>query len=163
MTAPAIPTPAVLAHRAPAPLRPAAPAARTAPVPQDRPRPAKRPRHSAPGNLRQREIFRQVFLQAVRISGMNPETRLVALTLLGYANFRTGLVNKHEHGPAGLAADTGLTEGQVRVQLTILTQRGWLTERALTTGPREGQRVHQLLIPDAVLAQVRNRHAAETA
>lgn len=103
-----------------------------------------------------------MYQQGMRISRMHPEARLTALTLLGYANFRTGLINKHLTGTRELAHDTGLTEGQVLVQIEVLTQRGWLTRRVLDVGPRTGQQVLQLCIPTVVLQQLRGRGPAAT-
>lgn len=152
MTAPAIPTPGDLARRAAATPKPTAQPASasetSAPSAPDQPL-------TASGRLYPNEVLRQAYQQGVRISRMNAESRLVALTLLGYANFRTGLLNKYQPTPDQLADATGLTEGQVLVQLKILTQRGWLTHRAPITGPRKGQQVYQLCIPKAVLAQLR--------
>ncbi|MFI5685860.1 hypothetical protein [Streptomyces sp. NPDC051636] len=157
MTAPAIPTPADLARRAAAAPSPATrPADRTATSSPPAPaQPSAAATLTAPGRLYPNEVLRQAFQQSMRISRMNAESRLVALTLLGFANFRTGLLNKYQPTSAQLAAATGLTEGQVLVQLEVLTQRGWLTQRALTTGPRKGQEVYQLCIPQAVLSQLR--------
>ncbi len=161
MTAPAkprpVPTPGDLARRVP---RPTAPKPTTAtPAAAELQAPATVADAITPGQLRKSEVMRQLYQQAMRISRMRPETRLVALTLLGYANWRHGLLNKYAPTTEQLAYATGLTDGQVRVQLEILTQRGWLTERALTTGPRAGQRVPQLCIPEFALTRVRNREA----
>ncbi|MEU9400593.1 hypothetical protein [Streptomyces sp. NPDC048242] len=164
MTAPAIPTPGDLARR----------------TPTHRPTPTPRPGAAAfqplaaedlpaaadmarPGQLRPDEKLRPSLQQGIRLSRMRPESRLLALTLLGYVNFRTGLMLKHEPTPAELAAATGLTEGQVLVQLVVLTQRGWLTRRHPTIGPRKGQLVYQLCVPQLVLQQLRARRAPQTA
>lgn len=160
MTAPArpsIPTPADLVRRTtPAAVPPAMAGAPAAPKPGPLPSIVDL---ASPGLLNPREVLRQMFQQGIRISRMQPEARLVGLTLLTYANFRTGLLNKHAPTPEQLAYATGLTEGQVLVQIQVLKQRGWLTERVLTVGPREGQAVFQLGIPGAVLHQLRNRRA----
>ncbi|MGQ5606210.1 hypothetical protein [Streptomyces sp. EKS3.2] len=159
MTAPAqprpVPTPGDLARRAatakPTPPRPTAAGLRALS--------STVAASIAPGQLKPQEIMRQLYVQGMRISRLRPETRLVALTLLGYANWRHGLLNKHAPTIAQLAYATGLTDGQVRVQLAILTQRGWLTERTLSTGPRAGQRVPQLCIPQLALTRIRNGEA----
>ncbi|MGW4300383.1 hypothetical protein ACWEHT_11460 [Streptomyces sp. NPDC004646] len=170
MTAPAIPTPGDLARRTPAPApapRPArtprpvpAPSAATRPsTPEDRPAAADMAR---PGLLRPDEKLRPCLQQGIRLSRMRPESRLLALTLLGYVNFRSGLMLRHEPTPAELAAATGLTEGQVLVQLQILTQRGWLTRRHPTQGPRQDRMVYQLCVPQLILQQLRARDTHKT-
>ncbi|MFD6024527.1 hypothetical protein [Streptomyces griseoluteus] len=151
MTAPTIPSPGDLARRAPAPRpAPAAPTPETAAASM-----------IEPGELRKGDNFRVLFQQGMRISQMLPHSRLVGLTLSGFANWRTGLVMRHEPTPERLSSATGLTEAQVLVQLQILTQRGWLTRRRLTTGPRNGQLVFQLCIPRVVLEQLRNRQPGQ--
>lgn len=155
MTAPTshgIPTPRDFARRA-------APSPATPPVTaeQQRERPTSAAGMVGPGQLRPNEILRQMYQQAIRISGMRPETRLVALTLLGFANFRTGLLNKYQPSSSELGDITGLTEDQAVVQLNILTQRGWLSQRRTTRGPRQNQLTYQLCIPQAVLIQLRSR------
>lgn len=172
MSAPArIPSPADVARRTnPAPatapaITPAAAPSTPAPGPTAPPKPA--PAQSAaglvaPGQLLPHEVLRRMIQQGMRISRMRPEARLTALTLLGYANYRTGLVNKHLPDMQELAYATGLTEGQVRVQVEVLTQRGWLTYRVLGRGPREGQQVIQLCVPAHVLQQLRDRQPTDT-
>jgi hypothetical protein len=181
MSAPArprIPSPADLAHRngtRPGATTPPEPAAVThAPDTVTEPAPAPAPKSSpavpassvaglvAPGRLLPHEILRRMFQHGLRISRMRPEARLTALTLLGYANYRTGLVNKHLPDTKELAYATGLTEGQVLVQIEVLTQRGWLTHRVLGRGPREGLQVIQLCVPAHVLQQLRDRQAADS-
>jgi hypothetical protein len=156
MTAPAtprIPTPGDLARRRPAPAT------------QSQPEPAVAATAAdliAPGQLGPHELFRQMFQQGIRLSRMRPEARLVALTLLTYANFRTGLLNKYQPEARELASATGLTEGQALTQIEVLTQRGWLTRRSPKVGPRQGQPVLQLCVPALVLEQLRQRRAAQT-
>lgn len=161
MTAPAashIPTPADLARPKPTPSpTPAKPT--TAPA---SPAPADRPVTAAdaisPGRLRKSERLRSMFEQGIRISRMHSGARLTALSLLGYANFQTGLIHaRWRPTPEELAYATGLTTGQVLVQLDVLTSRGWLTTRTLTRGPRTGSTALQLCIPAAVLQQIRDR------
>lgn len=149
MSAPArIPTPGDLARRAPTPA---------AQPPATPPAPATVADLVAPGVLRPNEIFRQQFQQGIRISRMLPESRLTALTLLTYANYRTGLLNKFAPSAEELSYATGLGKGQVLVQIEVLTQRGWLTHRTLGRGPRQGEAVLQLCIPALVLDQLRKR------
>jgi protein-disulfide isomerase-like protein with CxxC motif len=101
--------------------------------------------------------MRQMYQRGIRASRMLPEARLVALTLLQYAHYRTGLCTKREPSLEELAYATGLTTGQARVQLEVLTSRGWLTQRKVTTGPRIGRLTYQLCIPQLVLERLRNR------
>lgn len=156
------PTPADLAQRAarprPTPQPAVQPVMKATPIPaQDGPTEPPRLGDSvAPGILRRRERLRPAFQQAMRISRMHPNTRLVALTYLGYAHYETGLIRWHP-APAELAYATGLTEGQVLVQMEILTQRGWLQMKPLPAGARAGQLAPQLSIPAPVLEQVRAR------
>ncbi|EYT83972.1 hypothetical protein CF54_04155 [Streptomyces sp. Tu 6176] len=161
MTAPArIPTPGDLARRTPASAVPAPQPRATAP------RAARTVTAAdliAPGRLRHGELLRHTYQRGMRISGMTPATRLVALTLLGYAHGKTGLLNKHAPNTDQLANATGLSAGQVRVQLEILTQRGWLTQHTPASGPRQGQHVLQLCIPAAALHQVRTHQDLEPA
>ncbi|MEV1020676.1 hypothetical protein [Streptomyces sp. NPDC050264] len=152
-----MPTPGDLARRTPRPsLTPAR-------APQ--PRPATAPEHTTsaadlagPGRLQSDEVLRTVYQHGIRISGTTPHTRLIALTLLGNAHHRSGLVNRFVN-PEQLAAATGLDIAQVHVQLEILTQRGWLTTRAPHSGPRQGQQVYQLCVPQAVLLRIRRDRA----
>jgi len=113
-----------------------------------------------PGRLRPQEIMRQLYQLGLRSSGMRPEARLVALTLMGYAHYRTGLCTKREPSSEELAQATGLTEGQALVQLQILTSRGWLTRREVLEGPRAGQQAYQLCIPRLALDQLRARRTS---
>ncbi|MFJ2007049.1 hypothetical protein [Streptomyces chartreusis] len=170
-TTPRMPTPGDLARRQapPRPAPPASAAAPTKPTVQTRPTPREREQRPvtaadciAPGVLRPGERMRSLYQQAMRTSRMQPEARLVALTLLGYANFKTGVLNRHQPGTEQLAYATGLTNGQVLVQIEVLTQRGWLHLRTLTRGPREGQSVFQLCIPAFALQQLRDRAAHAT-
>ncbi|MER6531189.1 hypothetical protein [Streptomyces sp. NPDC001508] len=173
----AIPSPRDLARRqppkptpppAPSRHRPSRPAAAQAPATATEPEPTPAPPVTAadaiaPSRLREGERIRGVFESAIRISGMTPNTRLTALTLLSYANFRTGRIpTRREPSAEQLARATGLTASQVLVQLEILTQRGWLHRRAIKSGPRKGALVLDLAVPAAVLHQLRER-AAQTA
>ncbi|WP_392967256.1 hypothetical protein [Streptomyces sp. LN245] len=112
----------------------------------------------APGKLTRRERLRPLYTQGLRTSRLLPEARLTALTLLGYANFQTGLVHEQWRPTTDeLAYATGLTAGQVLVQLEVLTQRGWMYIRTLKEGDRAGSSVLQLCIPAAVLEDLRAR------
>lgn len=59
-------------------------------------RPAPKPRTPAesiaPGELVGKERMRTMIERGMRISRLHPEARLVALTLLGYAHHKTGVV-----------------------------------------------------------------------
>jgi hypothetical protein len=112
----------------------------------------------APGKLTRSERLRPLYQQGIRSSRMLPEARLVGLTLLGYANFQTGLVHeKWRPTTDELAYATGLTSAQVLVQLEVLTQRGWMYIRTLKEGARAGTNVLQLCLPAAVLEDLRAR------
>ncbi|MFJ3794981.1 hypothetical protein ACIPSJ_01695 [Streptomyces sp. NPDC090088] len=108
----------------------------------------------APGKLRQDEVLRAVYQRGIRLSRMLPEARLVALTLLPYANYKSGLIQRVPT-PEQLAFGTGLARGQVLVQVEVLAQRGWLTRQRLHSGPNAGQEVLQLRVPALVLEQIR--------
>ncbi|WP_330339366.1 hypothetical protein [Streptomyces sp. NBC_00557] len=169
MTAPAIPTPRDLAGRTPAVLRPAAPAPRPVPtappVQQAAPEPmptAAEPKATDPtarGRLRKNEILRQVFQQGMRLSQMLPESRLLGLVLLGYADYRTGRTWRHTPTVAELSSASGLNEARVQVHLEILFQRGWLTTYTPAVGAQKKELVYQLCVPQAVLEQLRARKA----
>ena len=118
----------------------------------------------APALLLPKERMRTVFLRGVRLSRMRPESRLVALTLLGYSNFKNGLINPH-YRPSieQLAEDTGLTNRQIHVQIHILTQRGWLHTRRITQGAYAGKPGLNLSVPAPVLERVRAAQEAEQA
>ncbi|MFF9285444.1 hypothetical protein [Streptomyces griseosporeus] len=170
MTAPVtprIPTPGDLARRTttpaahPKPAPAPKPAARTAIAEAPAP-PASQDTADliAPGRLQQGEVMWQMVQQGMRVSRMRPEARLVALTLLGYAHPRTGLLDKYWPSCEQIAYASGLTTGQVLVQLEVLAQRGWLVQRSFSQGPRQGQTVHRLVIPSWVLEHVRSRRNA---
>jgi hypothetical protein len=109
-----------------------------------------------PGRLRRDEHLRTVYSQGIRISRLLPNTRLVALTLLLYANFNSGLISaRHQPTDDELAAATGLHADQVRVQVEILRQRGWCRARTVTDGPRTGETALRMTVPALVLAQLR--------
>lgn len=57
---------------------------------------------------------------------MNPQTRLVALTLASLASDSGEIDSSRQPGLAGLAAATGLTPARVAVHLRVLETRGWL-------------------------------------
>jgi hypothetical protein len=146
-TAPHRPTPGDLARR-PAPAAPT-------------PRPLTPAQTIQPGRLQGRERMRTMVQIGLRISRMHPEARLVALTLLGYAHNKTGMVfPRFQPSPEELAEDTGLTVGQVGVQIHVLTQRGWLYTRRVTGGVDAGREGLNLCVPALVLEQVRAARAA---
>ncbi|AYD81648.1 helix-turn-helix DNA-binding domain protein [Streptomyces phage Kromp] len=167
MTAPAqprsVPTPGDVFPRPAAAAQPA-PAPAPVPVPEPKPEPQPEPEPTtvvesiAPGKLKPGEVMRQLYQQAMRVSRMKPHSRLLALTLLGYADHRDGRLT-YEPTVAQLSYATGLTDGQVKTQLQILTDRGWLDRRKPRGGARSGRVVGRLLIPALVLAQLRNRKA----
>ncbi|MDX2520551.1 MULTISPECIES: helix-turn-helix domain-containing protein [Streptomyces] len=116
----------------------------------------------APGRLQGKERMRPTFHRGLRISRMHPEARLVALTLLGYAHHTTGVVfPRYQPSAEQLAEDTGLTPGQIDVQIGVLTQRGWLGTRRINQGADAGRDGLRLTIPALVLEQVRAARAAE--
>ncbi|WP_330349619.1 hypothetical protein [Streptomyces sp. NBC_00582] len=175
MTAPATrPTPAVFARRKPQPPaapsapapRPPRPTAAEAPAePQSQDRPLTAADAIRPGKIRKSEILRPLYERGLRTSRMLPEARLVGLTLLGYANFQSGVLHaEFRPTPEQLADATGLTPRQVLVQIEVLTSRGWLRERTIAKGPNQGVSVLQLCIPVAVLQLLRDdrEHARAT-
>ncbi|MDX5571011.1 hypothetical protein PYK79_57655, partial [Streptomyces sp. ID05-04B] len=146
----------------------ATPAPKPKPKPAAAPQAQRRPSGVAdairPGKLRKSERLRSMFEHGMRISRMHPETRLVGLTLLGYANFQTGQIHARWRPTVEDLADaTGLTAGRVLVQVEILTSRGWLTEHVLARGPRAGSRALLLCVPALVLEQLRDRAAQAAA
>jgi hypothetical protein len=142
------PSPADLARR-PAPTMQTSPDSR---------RPLTAAECIAPGKLLRSERLRPVYTQALRTSRLLPEARLVAHTLLGYANFATGLIHQQWRPTTDeLAYATGLSSGQVLVQLEVLTQRGWMYSRLLKEGRNAGSEVLQLCVPAAVLEDLRAR------
>ncbi|MCW5252235.1 hypothetical protein [Streptomyces sp. SHP 1-2] len=149
------PTPGDMPRRATlTPQPPAAPAA-----------PGQRPAPTAadaitPGRLTGRERMVTLYPAGICLSRMTPHTRLVALTLLGYAHTRSGLLTRRLPTPRHLALDTGLDQAQVEVHLQTLTQRGWLRKHTVATGPRTGQQVPCLTIPQVYLTQIRKSRAS---
>ncbi|MGW0795142.1 hypothetical protein [Streptomyces sp. NPDC002692] len=104
--------------------------------------------------------LRALYLQGMRISRLNANTRLVGLTLIGYANFQSGLLRQdHMPTPEELSYATGLTVGQVLTQIEVLTQRGWLTECKPERGPNAGSTQLKLTVPVFVLSHLRARAA----
>ncbi|MEL3949478.1 hypothetical protein [Streptomyces sp. LNU-CPARS28] len=125
------------------------------------PAPAARGRGSAqaaiaPGKLRSSEVFRSVYRRGIFLSGMTPEARLVAHTLVWYASHRNGHISTN-HAPdvERLAEESGLTPLRVQVQLEVLAQRGWLQYRRFSDGPRKGGQRMVLTIPALYLERVR--------
>ncbi|MEV7712318.1 hypothetical protein [Streptomyces sp. NPDC088270] len=105
----------------------------------------------APAVLNRGERFRPLYNAAIRESGMNPHTRLVALVLATFGNSRTGRVAE-QPGLHRLAAGTGLAAGQVVVALRVLETRGWVQH----TGPaRYEDAVLQPAIPAHAMPRLR--------
>ncbi|MDX2846638.1 hypothetical protein PV377_48410, partial [Streptomyces ipomoeae] len=155
----------------PAPPVPSQPQ-NTAPASAEAPRPYVPRRLTpaeavAPGKLRTKEHLRSLFPRAVRISRMHPAARLIALTLLGHAHFKTGLVSPARRPDmTQLAEETGLTTRQVEVQIHVLTQRGWLYTRPLTQGRHAGEEGLFVAVPALLLEHLRaarSAHAEQTA
>ncbi|GAQ64097.1 helix-turn-helix domain-containing protein [Streptomyces scabiei] len=150
------PSPADMAARPPAPAKPG-------PVKDIRSPKLTVAEAIAPGVLVGRERMRTMVERGMRISRLHPEARLVALTLLGYAHHKTGTVfPRFRPTPEQLAEATGLTTGQISVQIHVLTQRGWLCTRRITQGHDTGRLALALTVPALVLEQVRAARAAET-
>ncbi|MEV0441855.1 hypothetical protein AB0I84_06090 [Streptomyces spectabilis] len=113
-----------------------------------------------PGKLQPGENFRSVYRRAMFMSGLRPEARLVAHTLVWYANHLNGHISpNHQPSLERLAADTGLTPGRVKVQTQILWQRGWLRRRPILEGPRKGRIRISLTVPAVYLERVRDARA----
>ncbi|MFJ2629623.1 hypothetical protein ACIO6T_41290 [Streptomyces sp. NPDC087532] len=113
----------------------------------------------APAVLNRGERFRPLYNAAIRESGMNPNTRLVALVLATFGNSRTGRVAE-QPGLHRLAAGTGLAVGQVVVALRALETRGWVQH----TGPaRYEDAVLQPSIPAHVMPRLRTLTLTTTA
>lgn len=118
----------------------------------------------APGVLVGKERMRTMIERGMRISRLHPEARLVALTLLGYSNHKSGIIyRRFEPTAEQLAEATGLTASQVRVQIHVLTQRGWLYTRRVPQGHDAGRTALSLAIPALLLEQVRAARSAELA
>lgn len=79
------------------------------------------------------EPFRGLYERGIRGSRMLPTSRLVALTVLGYADATTGVIaDGNQPDVRALSKATGLGAEQVRVHLAFLSDRGWITrERAV--------------------------------
>lgn len=151
------PTPADLARQQFAP-RPAS----DAPAPPPTVAAVRRAPAEGANGLREGELMRSMYLRGMRISRLLPESRLIALTLMGYADYRTGVLSRFAPDTEQLSYATGLNPRQARLHVEILTQRGWLGSHRLTQGPRTGQVVLHLGVPPWVLKQLRD-HPAGTA
>ncbi len=166
MSAPALPhrpSPADLARRQPSP-RPAPVTPASPPAAAARQAPADDAADKVGANgLREGELMRVMYLRAMRSSRMLPESRLVALTLMGYADHRTGALSRYAPDPAQLSYATGLSVRQALLHVEILTQRGWLGTHKPSQGPRMGQDVLNLAIPPWLLKQIRDRPTGATA
>jgi hypothetical protein len=157
-----VPSPADFARRAPRPA-PAALAQRPAAAETTPELPAAEAALQ-PGRLKGKEHFRKLFHQAIRISGMTPHARLLALDLAQRASHATGRITPAlQPSVERLSHATGLTTGQVHVALEILRSRGFLRHHRLAEGPRTGELRWDLAIPAGVLERLRTRPAAPTA
>jgi len=108
-----------------------------------------------PGTLHRGERFRPLFEQGVRASKMTPHARLVALTLLTFANAGTGeLPPERQPFLDGLTEATGLNRGQVVVQLRVLETRGWV-RRHPASPPAYEQALLRPVIPRFALDRLR--------
>jgi hypothetical protein len=156
-----IPSPADLARRAAQPKPGPRPAPPAAAAPQLGPLPAAEEAF-APGVLDAGagERFKPTYHWGLILSGMRPESRLLAYTLLWYAHHRTGRIAPHlKPSREQLATATGLSTAQVGVQLEILRSRGWLRLSPVTEGPRRGQDRYDLTIPSLYLERIRAERA----
>lgn len=81
--------------------------------------------------------FRDVYEQGIRQSGLNPNSRLVALTLATYADRITGAIPAaRQPGLNRLARATGLSNLSTRDALRELQQVCWIDR---PSGPRQGR------------------------
>lgn len=109
----------------------------------------------APGGLLRGERFRPLFERGIHASGMVPHARLVALALLAFANGGTGdLPLERQPYLAGLVDATGLTSGQVVVQLRALESRGWVRRDSSRSARYEEARLRPV-IPRHALERLR--------
>jgi hypothetical protein len=132
-TAPARPTPLLLANRA----ADQALAERTVELPD--------------------EPFRLIWERGIRRSSLIPHHRLVALTLATHAAYDTGKIpSSRQPLLDGLVAETRLSRGQVAVALTALLERGWIRRNSA----RDKYRAYEvcpmrLAIPALLLPRLR--------
>lgn len=118
----------------------------------------------APARLQAGERFKTVYQRGLLLSGMLPEARLVAHTLLMYANHRTGRISPNfQPSRDQLVEDTGLEAARIGVQLEILRQRGWLTLTPIAEGPRVGQPRFDLTVPSLYMARIRGPRRTDRA
>jgi hypothetical protein len=125
-----MPTPADLAHRPQRPLS-ARPADTARPAPRTAPQQASTP--LLPG-----VPFRQQWETAIRYSSLQPNARLVALTVATYADWHTGLIPDDQMpGVPRLRKASGLREEEVvRNSLNWLVRLGWIERRDDATYPK---------------------------
>jgi hypothetical protein len=148
----------------PADMTPRRPQPEPAKAPAPQPPTATVAESIAPGVLVGKERMRTMVERGMRISRLHPETRLVALTLLSYSNHKSGFIYRRYMPTAEqLAEATGLTDGQVQVQIHVLTQRGWLYSRRIPQGHDAGRTALSFAVPALVLEQVRAARAAAEA
>jgi hypothetical protein len=144
-----IPSPADLARR-PAPATPATP------------KPALLDA-VAVGVLTKDERFKPMYTWALLMSGMQPEARLLAHTLLWYARHTDGHISPaYQPSVDELVAATGLAPARISTQIEILRQRGWLRLASVPDGPRAGSPRYELTIPALYLQRVRARRIERT-
>lgn len=114
----------------------------------------------APGVLNRDEMFRSLYRRGIFLSGMTPEARLLAHTLVWYANHLNGHISPNQQPSADqLAKDTGLSPERIKVLLEVMWQRGWLQRRPILQGPRKGRHRTALTIPALYLERVREARA----
>lgn len=160
-----VPTPGDLARRSDQPPAPRAPSkggdAHTDPSAVAAQPPARTltaEEAIAPGRLAPSERFKPTYQRGLLLSGMLPETRLMAFTLLWYSHHRSGRISPNfQPSREQLAADTGMDTGRVGVQIEILRQRGWLRLTPIAEGPRTGRPRFELAIPALYLERIRTQ------
>ncbi|MFJ8883640.1 hypothetical protein ACIRJR_09520 [Streptomyces sp. NPDC102402] len=121
---------------------------------------AAAPRRPSPGDVARRAADRRltavglahraVYEQAILASGMNANTRYVAIALATHAD-TAGHIEQQPR-LLGLVHDTGLRPNQVAVALETLQQRLWI--RASPAGARYDVADLVLTIPDHIIARL---------
>ncbi|OQQ16098.1 hypothetical protein B0675_02085 [Streptomyces sp. M41(2017)] len=118
----------------------------------------------APARMKSGERFKALYQRGLQMSGMLPEARLVAHTLLMYANHRTGRISPNfQPSREQLAEDTGLDPARIGVQIEVLRQRGWLALTTIAEGPRTGQSRFDMTIPSLYIERIRGPRHTERA
>ncbi len=154
-------SPASMAAHRPAPSTPK-PAPRPRAAAASAPRPLSAAEQAiAPGVLTTSERFKPTYHRAILMSGMQPETRLTALTLLWFAHHKTGSIRPTDQpSRQELVDSTGLSTDRIGVQIEVLRERGWLHLNPITEGPRTGLPRYDLTIPALYLERVRAHRAS---